>query len=50
MATINQLTRKKRRDPVRKSKTGALETGFNKIKNQPNRYFSPFKRGVCTRV
>lgn len=50
MATINQLTKKKRRNPVRKSKTGALETGFNKIENRPNSYFSPFKRGVCTRV
>ena len=27
-----------------------MESGFNKIKNQPNSYFSPFKRGVCTRV
>lgn len=50
MATINQLTRKKRTDKVRKSKTLALESGFNKIKNQPNSYNSPFKRGVCTRV
>ena len=50
MATINQLTRKKRTDKARKSKTMALESGFNKIKNQPNSYNSPFKRGVCTRV
>ena len=50
MATINQLTRKRRRDPVKKSKTGALQRGFNSIKNQPNVYNSPFKRGVCTRV
>ena len=50
MATINQLTRTNRRDPVRKSKTAVLQGGFNKIKNQPNRYNSPFKRGVCTRV
>lgn len=50
MATINQLSKKKRRDPVRKSKVAALQSGFNKIKNQPNRYNSPFKRGVCTRV
>jgi small subunit ribosomal protein S12 len=50
MATIQQLTRKKRRDPVKKSKTGALHTGFNKIENKPNSYNSPFKRGVCTRV
>ena len=50
MATIQQLTRKKRTDKARISKRAALETGFNKIKNQPNSYFSPFKRGVCTRV
>lgn len=50
MATINQLARKRRRDPVKKSKTGALQAGFNKIKNEPNEYNSPFKRGVCTRV
>jgi len=50
MATIQQLTRKKRTDKARKSKRAALEVGFNKIKNQPNTYFSPFKRGVCTKV
>lgn len=50
MATIQQLTRKKRTDKTRKTKRAALETGFNKIKNKPNRYMSPFKRGVCTRV
>jgi small subunit ribosomal protein S12 len=50
MATIQQLTRKKRVDPVRTTKTAALESGFNKIENKPNSYFSPFKRGVCTKV
>lgn len=50
MATINQLTRKRRRDPVKKSKTAALQSGFNSITNTPNHYNSPFKRGVCTRV
>ena len=50
MATINQLTKRKRRDPESKTKTGALQAGFNKVKNSPNRYNSPFKRGVCTRV
>jgi small subunit ribosomal protein S12 len=43
MATIQQLTRKKRVNPVRKSKTGALHSGFNKIENHPNYYNSPFK-------
>src|SRR6056297_3301189 len=50
MATINQLTRSRRRDPAKKSKKGALHIGFNSIKNRTNRYNSPFKRGVCTRV
>jgi len=50
MATINQLTKKKRKDKIRKTTTPALQMGFNKIKNAPSRYNSPFKRGVCTRV
>lgn len=50
MATIQQLTRKKRVDRVRTSKTAALQSGFNKIENKPNSYCSPFKRGVCTKV
>lgn len=50
MATINQLTKKKRRDPATKSKTGALGVGLNSVKNRANYYTSPFKRGVCTRV
>lgn len=50
MATINQLIRKNRRTAPRKPKTVALLRGFNSIKNQPNFYNSPFKRGVCTKV
>lgn len=50
MATINQLTRNQRRSPARKSKVAALHAGFNKVKNEPNSYTSPYKRGVCTRV
>jgi small subunit ribosomal protein S12 len=50
MATINQLTKKSRRTKTSRSKTGALQGGFNSIKNRPNEYNSPFKRGVCTRV
>ena len=50
MATINQLTKKSRRNPSSRVKTGALRIGFNKIKNRPNEYSSPFKRGVCSRV
>lgn len=50
MATINQLTRKARKDKATKTKVAALQSGFNSIKNKPNTYTSPFKRGVCTRV
>lgn len=50
MATINQLARKQRRDKATKSKRAALHKGFDKVKNRPNAYESPFKRGVCTRV
>lgn len=50
MATINQLTKKGRRDTPKRTKVGALRAGFNTIKNRPNYYTSPFKRGVCTRV
>ncbi|HEU4677202.1 MAG TPA: 30S ribosomal protein S12 [Candidatus Paceibacterota bacterium] len=50
MATINQLTKRGRRGGAGRTKTGALRSGFNSIKNRPNSYNSPFKRGVCTRV
>src|ERR1700683_3784411 len=50
MSTINQLTRKGRRDKIVKSKTTALGRGFNALKNRPSFYNAPFKRGVCTRV
>ena len=50
MATINQLTKKRRSDKQRKSKVLALTRGFNALKNRPTYYASPFKRGVCTKV
>lgn len=50
MATINQLVKKGRKDSPVRTKTGALRSGFNTIKNRQNEYVSPFKRGVCTRV
>ncbi|PIR86561.1 30S ribosomal protein S12 [Candidatus Kaiserbacteria bacterium CG10_big_fil_rev_8_21_14_0_10_43_70] len=50
MSTINQLVRKKRKNPFKKSKTVALRRGFNTLKNKPTNYTSPFKRGVCTKV
>lgn len=50
MPTVNQLTKKARKDKTRKSKTLALSRGFNSLKNRPTEYASPFKRGVCTKV
>lgn len=50
MATISQLVKRARRDRIRKSKTGTLSRGFNRLKNRPTSYASPFKRGVCTKV
>jgi len=50
MPTINQLIRKKRTDKVRKSKSPALEKGYNSLKRKETRQQAPQKRGVCTRV
>lgn len=50
MSTVNQLVRKSRKKPIRKSKAIALTRGFNAIKNRPVFYNSPFKRGVCIKV
>ena len=50
MPTINQLVRKGRTDKVYKSKSPALNRGFNTLSNRPTSLNSPQKRGVCTRV
>lgn len=50
MSTINQLVKRKRKKAIRKSKTPVLTRGFNTLKNRPEFYPSPFKRGVCTKV
>ncbi|MHB8651605.1 MAG: 30S ribosomal protein S12 [Minisyncoccota bacterium] len=50
MATINQLVRRGRKDPIKKSRAIALRRGFNVLKNRPIHYASPFKRGVCIKV
>jgi small subunit ribosomal protein S12 len=50
MPTINQLVRSGRKRPVNKSKTTALKTTFNFLKNRPVRLGSPLKRGVCIKV
>ena len=50
MPTINQLVKRKRKTSSSSKKRGALEFGFDHLKNRPSRYFSPFKRGTCVRV
>lgn len=50
MPTINQLVKKKRKKQIKKSKSVALQRGFNTKKNKPTDYSSPFKRGVCLKV
>lgn len=50
MPTINQLVKRSRSKLKRKSRSVTLGQGFNSIKNKPNFYNSPFKRGVCTKV
>ena len=50
MPTINQLVRKGRQDKTYKSKSPAMNRGFNTLKSRPIKLSSPQKRGVCTRV
>ncbi|MGR5984305.1 30S ribosomal protein S12 [Bacillus cytotoxicus] len=50
MPTINQLVRKGRTDKVWKSKSPALNKGFNSLKKKSTDISAPQKRGVCTRV
>lgn len=50
MTTINQLTKRGRTKTVRKPKAVVLQRGFNVLKNRPEFYPSPFKRGVCVQV
>jgi small subunit ribosomal protein S12 len=48
--TINQLVRKPRRNKERKSKSPALLSTFNTLKNRSIQLPSPQKRGVCLKV
>lgn len=50
MPTINQLIRKPRKNKVTKSKSPALQRGFNALKNRATNESSPQKRGVCVKV
>ena len=40
----------KRPRRMHKSKSPALTFGFNALKNRPVDYYSPLKRGICTKV
>ena len=50
MPTINQLVRKGRKTTTTKSKSPALQHGYNSMKKRPTDRRSPQKRGVCTVV
>ena len=50
MPTINQLVRNGRTDKVWKSKSPALNKGFNSLKKKSTDISAPQKRGICTRV
>ena len=50
MPTINQLIKRPRKKVVKKSKTTALDFGFNSIKNKPVNNPACFKRGVCIKI
>ncbi len=50
MPTINQLIKKGRKEIEKKSKSRALNFGFNIKKNKPSQYDSPYKKGVCIKV
>ena len=50
MPTINQLVKKGRKSKTSKSKSPALNKGFNSMTRRETNANSPQKRGVCTRV
>ena len=50
MPTINQLLRKPRKDPKKKSATPALTRIQNSLKGRIYNLNSPFMRGVCVKV
>lgn len=50
MPTINQLVKKSRKKVTKKSKSPALQLGFNHLKNRVVKLNCPQKRGVCVKV
>ena len=50
MPTINQLVKQGRQNKVWKTKSPALNRGYNSLTRRATNVSSPQKRGVCTRV
>ena len=50
MPTINQLVRKGRSEKTSKSKSPALNRGYNSLMKKPTNLSAPQKKGVCVRV
>ena len=50
MPTFNQLVKQGRNDKTYKSKSPALQKGFNALKNAHIDQSAPQRRGVCTKV
>ena len=50
MPTFNQLVKKGRTDKTYKSKSPALQKGFNALRNESIDQSAPQRRGVCTKV
>ena len=50
MPTFNQLVKNGRTDKAYKSKTPALQRGFNALKHTAIDQTAPQRRGVCTKV
>lgn len=50
MPTINQLVKRGRKKTTYRTKSPALNFGFNLKKNRPVDYPAPFKRGTCVKV
>lgn len=50
MPTLTQLIKKGRKQLTKRTKSVALNFGYNVLKNKPISSSSPFKKGVCLRV
>ncbi|MBQ6967441.1 MAG: 30S ribosomal protein S12 [Lachnospiraceae bacterium] len=50
MPTFNQLVKQGRQSAAKKSKSPALQNGFNSLQKRATATLSPQKRGVCTAV